>query len=399
MTTKKPDLYRSLARHFSALNGLPISVVNAAEHEIRFTEDAAGTFFCDICPNRCNLLPTMLYGCSEARRWKGRYIYYCPIGLVFSAVTVPETDLTVLAGPVIMGELQDTLLDVPEYVNKEKLNLLPICPADTMNHVTSLLEMAVYGLRYRPDTPYYDRNVISEETTEGSDNAEEYNSFPFMSELEEELGNALEEQDKTKARRALNEFLCYVYAPHPDQFALIRSRAVRLLYLLLKKSSGENPDDAALYRKNYIPAVRASESLEELDILLTEVLRHFVDYSFEFPKIRHSDTIYRVMEYIKSNFNRKLTLEEIASYVYLSPSHLSGMFRKETGQTISMYITYIRIEKSKLMLTQKGTKVADVAELCGFEDQGYFTRVFRKHTGVSPRKYRENAFGSKGKAE
>ena len=105
------------------------------------------------------------------------------------------------------------------------------------------------------------------------------------------------------------------------------------------------------------------------------------------------------MEYIKSNFNRKLTLEEISSYVYLSPSHLSGMFRKEIGQTISTYITYIRIEKSKILLTQKGVKVADIAELCGFEDQGYFTRVFRKHVGISPRQYRENAFGGKASAE
>ncbi len=399
MTTKKPDLYRSLARHFSALNRLPISVVDAAEHEIRFTEDAAGTFFCDICPNRCNLLPTMLYGCSEARRWKGRYIYYCPIGLVFSAVTVPESDLTVLAGPVVMGELQDTLLDMPDYIDKEKMRELPLCLADTMNHVTSLLEMAVYGLRYRPDTPYYDKNIISEIPVEDTENAEEYNSFPMMGDLEEEFGKALTDQDKMKARKILNEFLGYVYAPHPDQFALIRSRAVRLVWLLLKHSGEVKQDELFLYRQSYIPAVRGTQSLEELDLLLTEVLHHFVEYSFEFSKVRHSDTIYRVMEYIKSNFNRKLTLEEISSYVYLSPSHLSGMFRKEIGQTISTYITYIRIEKSKILLTQKGVKVADIAELCGFEDQGYFTRVFRKHVGISPRQYRENAFGGKASAE
>ena len=132
-----------------------------------------------------------------------------------------------------------------------------------------------------------------------------------------------------------------------------------------------------------------------MDEALAEVLHHFVDYTFDFTEVKHSDTIYRIMEYVKSNYSRKITLEELAAYVYLSPSHISSLFRKETGQTISAYINHVRIEKSKFLLRQAGIPLADIAVLCGFEDQSYFTRVFKKYTGISPRQYRNNAIGDK----
>lgn len=387
---QKSDQYRSLARHFSALCKLPISLVDSVEHEIRLTENAADNFFCETCPNRCNLLPTMLYGCSEARRWKGRYIYYCPIGLVFSAVTVPETDLTVLAGPVVMGELQDTLIDMPEHIDKGLISGLSIHSADTVNHITSLLEMAVCGLRYRPDKPNYDRNIISENESDPMENAEQYNSFAFFSEYEETLQLAREKQDKSMARSTLNRLLCYVYAPHPDQFAAIKSRAIQLLYLLMKILAGDSEKEPELYRTVYIPALKNTRTIEALDASMAEALYYFIDYSFDFTQIRHSDTIYRIMDFVKSNYGQKITLEDVAAHVYRSPSHISGVFRRETGQTISAYITYIRIEKSKLLLRQTAASILEVAQICGFEDQSYFTRVFKKEVGVSPRSYREN---------
>ena len=149
--------------------------------------------------------------------------------------------------------------------------------------------------------------------------------------------------------------------------------------------------EAAVYSTVYLPALKNAPSLEEMDVTMAEVLHHFVDYTFDFPAIKHSDTIYRVMEYVKSNYGRRITLEEIAAYVYLSGSHVSALFKKETGQTVSEYIHHIRIEKSKRLLREEGISIADAAAQCGFEDQSYFSRVFKKQTGISPKKYRDHA--------
>ena len=389
MNAEHPEHFRSLAKHFSAICAAAVSLVDAGDRDIVFTEDRAGAFFCENCPNRCRLRSTMLYGCNEARRWGGRYTYYCPIGLVFSAVSIPESDQAVVAGPLIMGELQDTLLDLPEGIDREAVKILPVCSSGQLRHMTSVLEMAVSGIRYRPDSAD-ERNVVKE--PESDNNARMHNSFPYMREQQEVLRQAVQEQNKPLAREVLNQLLRYVYSPHPDQVALIRSRAVQLVWMLTgigPAGEGERQENQ-MYRQVYIPALKNAATLEDVDITLAEMLHLYVDYSFDFSEIHHSDTIYRVMEYIKSNYSRKVTLEDLSSYVHLSPSHLSGLFRKETGQTISAYLSFVRIEKSKQLLSTTDTPIAQIGALCGFEDQSYFTRVFRQQTGLSPKKYRQS---------
>lgn len=388
---RKPDLYSGLAKHFSELCRVPVTVVDTVSRAILFTENPADNFYCGKCPNRCRLLPTMLYGCNEARRWNGRYIYYCPIGLVFNAVTIPETDHAVVAGPLVMGEMQDTLLDLPDYIPKEEILSLRNCSADMLGHMASLLEMAVYGLRYRPDASAYDRNIVPGQEDPEEETAELYNSFPYMSELEGELRLAIKAQDESKARAVLNQLLRYVYSPQEQQFPLIKSRAVQLVYLLSKLPGDGGEKETAMYRSGYVPALKSAPSLEEMDAVLAEALHHFVDYTFDFSEIRRSDTIYCIMEYVKSNYSQKITLEDIASHVYLSSSYISGIFRRKTGQTISEYINHVRIEKSKWLLKQKDVSITDIAAACGFESQSYFTRVFKNQTGVSPGKYRGSA--------
>jgi len=383
MKNRMTELYRSLAKHFSQLCSLPVTVVDSADRSILLTHKADAVYFCDRCPNRCRLLQTMLYGCNEARRWNGRYIFYCPIGLVFSAVTVPETDQTVVAGPLITGEVQDTIFDLPDYIDPESVLPLFHCSADTLNHISSILEMAVYGLRYRPEPSAYDRNVIP-----GEDEPEDedlYTGFPLAGTLKE----AVRSGSKAQTQDALNHLLRYVYAPHPDQLALIKSRAVQLVRLLAKEAPDQSEE--ALYLESYIPALKKTGVLEEMDIIMTELLHHFVDYTFDFSQIRHADTVYHIMEFIKSNYEKKIGLEEVAAYVHLSSSHVGSLFRKKTGQTVSEYLNQVRIEKSKTLLAWSDMPIFDVAYLCGFGDQSYFTHVFKKQTGLSPKKFRQQA--------
>lgn len=373
----------ALARHFSALCGTALTLVDLQDRAILFTH-SADTFFCEKCPNRCRLLSTMLYGCNEARRWQGRYTFYCPIGLVFTAVSIPQTERAMVAGPVVMGELQDTLMDLPEHIDKDPVKNLLCCSSQQLRHISSVLELAVCGLRHRPDASFDSNSVASEEP-------EDLPLSPVLLQLENDLRQAVQQQEKSRGRELLNQLLRYVYSPHPDQIDLIRSRAIQLATMLTKiaatveSTSGED----RIYRREHIPALKAAQTLEQVDETLARMLHLYVDYSFDFNEIKHTDTVYRSMEYIRSNFNRKITLEEIASYVHLSGSHLSGTFHKETGQTISAYINHVRIEKSKQLLIATLTPIAEVAALCGFEDQSYFSRVFRQGTGLSPKRFRE----------
>ncbi|MBB6713748.1 response regulator transcription factor [Clostridium gasigenes] len=95
------------------------------------------------------------------------------------------------------------------------------------------------------------------------------------------------------------------------------------------------------------------------------------------------------IEYIHDNLTGNITLEKTASICNLSPCYFSKVFKKEVGVTFVSYVNDIKINKAKEMLENKDIPVLNVALDLGFEDCGYFIRVFKKSQGVTPKKYRE----------
>ena len=95
-----------------------------------------------------------------------------------------------------------------------------------------------------------------------------------------------------------------------------------------------------------------------------------------------------IKNYISCNWNKKLTLEEIAASAHLSPSYSSALFKESTGTSIMDYIINLRIVKACDMLKYSDRLVSEIAESVGFCDIFYFSRMFKKHMGVSPAKYR-----------
>ena len=84
-----------------------------------------------------------------------------------------------------------------------------------------------------------------------------------------------------------------------------------------------------------------------------------------------------------------MSLNDISGHTKLSVSYLSKVFKDETGTSINSYINQVRIENAKLLLLDERIPLSEVAYLSGFEDQSYFSKVFKKITKVTPGKYRE----------
>jgi len=72
----------------------------------------------------------------------------------------------------------------------------------------------------------------------------------------------------------------------------------------------------------------------------------------------------------------------------VSESHISHLFGKELGITFSSYLTKVRIEKAKQMLISEDYSVSTIAEMVGYDQSGYFSKVFKKHVGITPGKFR-----------
>ena len=100
-----------------------------------------------------------------------------------------------------------------------------------------------------------------------------------------------------------------------------------------------------------------------------------------------NDAIKKAIDHINNNFNTDLSLEKIAANSFVSVNQLCRLFNKYCGTTVAKYIVSKRITEAKKLLAS-GKSVTETALLCGFEDYANFIRVFKKHVGITPGKYR-----------
>ena len=101
----------------------------------------------------------------------------------------------------------------------------------------------------------------------------------------------------------------------------------------------------------------------------------------------YSDDIFgRLQKYIAEHYMDKLNLTQISQEIHANGSYLSRLYKTKTGQNLFDVINKMKLEKAKEYMSQ-GKRIYEIAQMVGFDDVSYFSRVFRKHEGCSPREY------------
>ena len=101
---------------------------------------------------------------------------------------------------------------------------------------------------------------------------------------------------------------------------------------------------------------------------------------------RHK-TVETAIQYINSNLSSDLSLNTVASTLSFSPIHFHNFFKSATGKTLREYVEACRIKKAAELLLTTELTLTDIATRCGFSSQSYFSFVFKRHTGLTPREY------------
>ncbi|WP_438432696.1 AraC family transcriptional regulator [Gorillibacterium sp. sgz500922] len=124
-----------------------------------------------------------------------------------------------------------------------------------------------------------------------------------------------------------------------------------------------------------------------LSLLLMEMTQEFLDSRH--PRNRDlSPVVYRLLEWVKSNCHKPLSLGEIAEEFHYNADYLSSLFKKETGLTLMHYLNRSRVEISKNLLSSNNVSIKEAAYSCGFRDEKYFMKVFKKYEGLTPMQYK-----------
>lgn len=103
---------------------------------------------------------------------------------------------------------------------------------------------------------------------------------------------------------------------------------------------------------------------------------------------RRKAMVQEAKDFIRDNMDRHITLADIAAHLEISACHLSHIFSRESGFTLSSYLTQVRMQKAAELLGDPAAQVAEVAYAVGYEDANYFSKAFRRHFGYSPSRYR-----------
>ena len=97
-----------------------------------------------------------------------------------------------------------------------------------------------------------------------------------------------------------------------------------------------------------------------------------------------------ILNYLCSNYTQNLTLADIAEHLHYSQSYIRQLFRRKSSHGIMHYITQLRIKRAKELLSNTSMRIFEIAFQVGYNDPNYFTNLFRKQTGMSPKEYRKS---------
>ena len=106
------------------------------------------------------------------------------------------------------------------------------------------------------------------------------------------------------------------------------------------------------------------------------------------PEKKDAESLYdQIREYIEKNYSKKITLNDIAEELHANSSYLSRLYKKESGQNLFDVILKKRVDKAKEYMETTDKKIYEISQAVGFDDTGYFSRIFKRYTGVSPKEY------------
>ena len=170
------------------------------------------------------------------------------------------------------------------------------------------------------------------------------------------------------------------------QYVLMESMLSAVAFL---ETFGMNKENISETLGDLSNPMQYAESVDSAKDYIRELLTCLIEYRNQMSDKRYIEIIDKAKEYIQDNYkNDDMSLQTVASYVNVSSNHFSAIFRKETGDTFIDYLTTVRMDKAKDLLTCTSMKTSDVGFEVGYRDPHYFSYIFKKTQGMSPKEYR-----------
>ncbi len=139
-----------------------------------------------------------------------------------------------------------------------------------------------------------------------------------------------------------------------------------------------------------IQRLETFKSVKEVDDYVEETLAIFADHVQKNKQRTYSRPINRCLHYVFKHLYEQITLKQLADFTNLHPNYLSTLFKKEVGLPLRAYIQKAKVEEAKTLMRFTDDSITEISSLLNFYDQSYFTKVFKKFTGMTPHHFRNH---------
>jgi len=207
---------------------------------------------------------------------------------------------------------------------------------------------------------------------------------------EQQLIARVREGKTQDAKDAMTAYLNGILLYEAGNLDFIKVHLIELCALISREGQENNTGTEESIRDSfaYIESLKQIDSIQDLKEWSEALVDHFTTRTGLLNYNGSSQLVLQVLGLIAKDSQYKLTLAEAAAKLHVNSSYLSGHFKRETGMGFSVFINDQKINKSKELLEKTNLRLLEIADLCGYEDQSYFTKVFSKRVGMSPREYR-----------
>ncbi len=198
--------------------------------------------------------------------------------------------------------------------------------------------------------------------------------------------------DRTGAKEILNSILGTILFKDIGDLGILKARLLELLSVLSRAAvEGGVPVETMLERNlAFINKVMGIDNQEDLCAWISTALNDFLELVYSSQDRRKIGQIRPAINYIDANYDKPMTLAEIARVSHLSVSRLAHVFKEQMGITIFEYVTSVRIERAKQLLLSTNRSCTEICFEVGYNNQSYFTRTFKSVVGMTPRQFKSH---------
>lgn len=214
-------------------------------------------------------------------------------------------------------------------------------------------------------------------------------ALPLPSENDKELLESLSIMNQSKIDELLDERF-HQFARSHVPYEHIKALSLKWVILAMAhlEQMGVNPGESKHAFLNPYDEIEKYETTEDIRRWLGDLFAAFIESIAAYKNVRFKHIVSAAIKYIQEHYAEDIRLEDVSSHVFVTPNYFSRVFKEETGQHFTEWLNKYRVEKAKLLLKDVGAKIYEVAERVGYNDYKYFTHIFKKVTGLTPKEYR-----------